>query len=151
MSIVAEPLEAIITEALLLRVDSPALAQTLAEQAATASVDHTGDLTGIENQLEQLDRDFYVEELIDRKRWLTMKRELEDRRDHLLADVATQTRTTALEGYTTPGVLRKAWPDLTVDQQRVILTSVIDHVTVAPAVRSGRKFDSSRVDITWLV
>jgi DNA invertase Pin-like site-specific DNA recombinase len=150
-AITAEPLEAIVTEALLLRVDSPALARALAQQTQPHTIDYATELATIDTQLEQLDNDFYVDGLIDRKRWLTVKQRLETRRDELMTQIAVETRTAALDGYTTPGVLRAAWPDLTIDQQRTILTTVIDHVTVNAATRSGRRFDPDRVDITWLV
>jgi site-specific DNA recombinase len=150
-AVAAESLEQLITEAVFLRVDSPALARALARQAPRSEIDHAGDLAAIETQLEQVDHDFYVEGLIDRKRWLNVKGQLEGRRDAILAELTAHTRSTALDGYTTPGALRGAWPDLTVDQRRAILATLIDHVTINPATRSGRRFDTERVDVTWLV
>jgi hypothetical protein len=64
-----------------------------------------------------------------------------------LSQIATQTRTQALDGY--QGKLRAAWPDLTIDKQRAILATLIDHITVNAATLAGRKFDSNRIDITW--
>jgi len=150
-AVAAAPLEDLITEAVFLRVDSPALARALARQAPSSDNDHAGDLAALEAQLEQVDHDFYVEGLIDRKRWLTVKGHLETRRDALLAEITAHTRTRALDGYTNPGALRAAWPELTIDQQRAILATIIDHVTINPATRTGRRFDSERVNITWLV
>ena len=150
-AVAAEPLEALLTEAVLLRVDSPALARALACQTDTGDVDHADELATLETQLEQLDNDFYVDGLLDRKRWLTVKGRLESRRDGLLAQITAHSRSSALNGYTTLGALRAAWPDLTIDQRRAILAALIDHVTINPATRSGRRFDTERVDVTWLV
>ena len=148
-AITAEPLEAIVTEALLLRVDSPALARTLARRATRADGHSATELAELEARLEALDHDHYVEGLIDRKRWLTAKHALEDRRDQCLTKVAATTRTLALDGYV--GHLRAAWPDLTIDKQRAILGSLIDHITINPAIPAGRTFNPDRIDITWLV
>jgi site-specific DNA recombinase len=150
-AVAAEPLEHLITEAVFLRVDSPALARALARQAPRSEIDHAGDLAAVETQVEQVDHDFYVEGLIDRKRWLTVKGQLESRRHAILAKLTAHTRTTALDGYTTAGALRGAWPDLTIDQRRAILATLIDRITINPATRSGRRFDTERVDVTWLV
>jgi hypothetical protein len=148
MAITAEPLEAIVAEALLLRADSPALTRTLTRRAHSVDSNIPGELAAIEARLEQLDHDHYVEGQLDRKRWLTAKRALEDRRDGYLSQIATQTRTQAIDGY--HGRLPAAWPDLSTDKQRAILATLVDHVTINPATQSGRKFDADRIDITWL-
>jgi hypothetical protein len=104
----------------------------------------------LDTQLEALDRDFYVDGLIDRKRWLAVKQTLETKRDSAQARLAVQTRTLALAPYGAPGTLRDAWAELGIDKQRAILRSVIHHITINPAQRTGRAFDPDRVDVTWL-
>jgi DNA invertase Pin-like site-specific DNA recombinase len=149
-AITAEPLEALIAEALLQRVDSPAFARTLARRAAhSADHDAATELAELETRLEELDHDHYVEGLLDRKRWLTTKGALEARRDECLTTVAAATRTLALDGYV--GQLRAAWSELSIDKQRAILRAVIDHITINPATRPGNTLDPDRIDITWLV
>jgi hypothetical protein len=150
-AVTAETLEAVITEAVLQRVDSPALAQALAERADKHHGECPIQLAQLEQRLAQLDHDFYVEGHLDRKRWLTVKAELEDRRRTLLAQITARTQTTALNGYTTAGVLRATWPRLSIDQRRAILTALIGHITIKPATKAGRRFDTERIDISWLV
>jgi hypothetical protein len=153
IAVEAEHLEALITKAILLRIDSPALAAALSRRANTADASELVDqLTAISEHLETLDHDFYVEGVIDRARWLKVKRALEERRDHVQSQITVESRTTALDGYlNTNGALRQAWPDLTIDTKRAILATLIDHITIAPAQRRGSRFDPDRVDITWLV
>ena len=107
------------------------------------------ELDELQTQLEALDHDFYVEGLIDRKRWLTVKHTLEAKRDAALANLTAQTRTVALAPYTDAGALRSAWPTLDIDKQRAILRTLIDHIAINPSQRTGRAFDPDRVEVTW--
>jgi DNA invertase Pin-like site-specific DNA recombinase len=152
-AIEATNLEPLVTEAVLLRVDTRALAAALTRRADhNGDTDIAGGLSSIEAQLETLDGDFYVEQVIDRARWLKVKRELETRREQLQNQITIQSRTTALDGYLDgDGALRRAWPELPIDTQRAILATLIDHITIGPARRQGRRFDPDRVDITWLL
>jgi hypothetical protein len=65
--------------------------------------------------------------------------------------MAAQTRTITLAPYGKAGALRDAWPEFGIDKRRAILRTVIDHITVGPARKSGRTFDPDRIDVTWIV
>ena len=45
------------------------------------------------------------------------------------------------------GALRAAWSDLTVDQQRTIISESLGKVTILPAPNRGPRFDPSRIVI----
>ena len=82
---------------------------------------------------------------------LLLKQTLEAKADAIRHSLAAQTRTRAIAPYTgKAGALRNAWPDLTIDKQRAILRTVIDHITINPARLAGRAFDPDRIDVTWI-
>jgi site-specific DNA recombinase len=151
IAIAAHNVDTLITEAVLTRLDSPTLAHALREDATGNDHGTVNELAALQAQLEALDHDFYVEGLINRKRWLTVTQALEAKTDAIRNTLARQTRTLAIAPYSGPnGALRNAWPDLAIDKQRAILRTLIDHITIKPAVRTGRTFHPDRVDITWI-
>jgi DNA invertase Pin-like site-specific DNA recombinase len=150
IAVAAHNLEALITEALLARLDSPHLANALGRRPDSDERDTTNQLDALQGRLEALDHDFYVDALIDRQRWLSAKQALERKRDALHAQLAGQSRALALAPYRQTGALRHAWPELEIDRQRAILRTLIDHITISPAKRTGRAFDPDRVDVTWI-
>jgi site-specific DNA recombinase len=75
--------------------------------------------------------------------------ELERRKSALQAKLAPLTSTAALEPYAgRRGVLRKAWPTLSIDQQRRIIAAALGPVSVSAVLKPGRpSFDKDRVMI----
>ncbi len=146
LSVQAEPLEAVVEEALLIRMDGPALSQ-----AMTSKPDDSGaaeELAGVEHRLEEL-ADMFASGEIDRAGFLRARRGLEARQEAALAAVRRSQRLTALDGVAESGALRKAWPELNLDRRRAIAAAIIDRVTIAPATRRGRTFDTDRIDVDW--
>jgi hypothetical protein len=48
-------------------------------------------------------------------------------------------------------LLRRSWQNLSVDQQRTILSAIYANVMIKPAGRAGGRVDLDRVDVTWRV
>jgi DNA invertase Pin-like site-specific DNA recombinase len=151
----AEPLEALITEAVFLRLDAPRLGQAVAK--ANSDSDAAGELAAVEGRLEEL-AEMYASGDIDRSEWLRARRSLDVRRQRAQASLGRDERDRALEPFANrPGVLRKAWPSMSLDQQRAVMFAVVDRVIVGPARRRGRIFDPNRVkpsgsgNVVWRV
>lgn len=150
LTCVADPVEALVVEAVFQRLDTPALAA-----AATPSDDASGHevdqlVADLEGRLTELAEMFGAGE-VTRREWLAAKakidRQLEDARRR-------QTRSDhgrALAAYGEAGALRKAWPSLTLDQRRAVLQAVIERVIVNPSKRRGPVFDPERIDVIWRV
>ena len=64
----------------------------------------------------------------------------DERADWLRRQVAVTSR---------PADVRADWPDLTVEQRRSIIQSVLEAVVVKPAARTGGRFDPTRVEVVW--
>lgn len=148
--VLAEPVEDLVAEAVIQRLDSPHLAAALAELA----VDNNGDdlASGIsdnERRLTELAED-WAHGKISRAEWLAARNVIERRLDTARKALARSTRTTALDGFFgAQGALRTAWPAMGIDRRRAVLTAVLDRVAIRPAVRGRNRFDPARVDVTW--
>jgi hypothetical protein len=147
MSITAPPLEDLIVEVVIRRLDTPALAKRLKrrDEAGSSSGDDAADL---EVQLADLAEMFGAGDLT-KAEWLRAKARLDAR----LADLRRREDKAAKTAIVAalPGKLRDAWPKLPTERQRGILAAVIAKVTVGPATKRGPWFDPDRITIEWVV
>lgn len=150
VSIMAEPLEDLVEQAVLEAMDTPSL-----DRAARAGADdHDGtdqreELARVDRGLKELAEMFAAGE-IGRSEWITARQSLEARR--IAAEETLAAETSPLDAYAKPRALRRAWPKLGVDQRRTILTTVLESVIVTSARRAGgREVDLSRVDLRWRI
>jgi DNA invertase Pin-like site-specific DNA recombinase len=147
--VLAEPLEAVIVEAVIRRLDTPELAATIQAGASSDEHDLLDRAADIDTRLAELGEMWAAGE-IDRAGWTAARRRLEADRDALGARVRADTGVRALQANLDhPGGLRAAWADLGFDRQRAIVEAVIEAVVIAPAVKGRNKFDPDRVDVTW--
>jgi DNA invertase Pin-like site-specific DNA recombinase len=151
VAILSDPLEELITEAVLYRLDTPELAAALAgvaredaeADAAQASV------AADRAQLEELAR-AYGERLITFPEYLAARKPIETRLDAVQRKVSRLTETTALEGHIGDAdALRSSWADLPLTRQRGIVAAVLDRAVIGPAVRGRNRFDPERVEPVW--
>lgn len=151
IAIVAEPLEAMIAEAILDRLDSPQmLAAIEAHDRQTAAAVDLDTLAADEAALEQLARDYYTERLIGRTEYLAARDGLQGRIDaarRRMARANGSGRVRELAGF--GAKLREAWEGESFDWRRAIVTTLVDTVTIGPGRRGLNRFDPSRVTIDW--
>ncbi|MCB9373135.1 MAG: recombinase family protein [Microthrixaceae bacterium] len=151
LTVVAEPLENLITEAVLYRLDTPELADTLtgrnrADKEAAGLADAIAADRG---QLDEL-AGLYAERQIAVREWMAARRPIEDRIAHAEKRLARMTRTDTLTGLVGNGkALRQQWGDLNLTRQHAIIAAVLDHAVVAPGVPGARQLDPNRVDPVW--
>lgn len=138
--------EDLVVEAIMIRLDTPALSAAVAESTQQQD-DDGGELVELEGRLDQLAEMFASGE-IGRREWLKARASLEDRLQAARARLTRQSRTDALTGME-GGVLREAWGQMTFDRRRAVIAAVLDRVTVGPAVKGRNRFDPERVDVVW--
>jgi len=154
VSIVGEPLEEFVTDAVLFRLDTPALAEALSrtDSPRDRSADLLSSLRADEAQLEELAR-AYARKQISLSEWLIARKEIEGRlaaqRDRLQrTDHQRTLRAVAGQG----NALRRRWPELNLDQRRAVIDTLVDRLVVHPAQRHRRtRFDPDRVEPVWKV
>jgi hypothetical protein len=149
--VAAEPLEELIIEAVMQRLDTPELARALAAENGTADKTAADELADAEARLDEL-TDMFASGEIDRRALLRARAGLERRQRAAQTTLSRQRRSTVLDAYAgRTSALRHSWDHLGFDKRRAILEAIVDHITIAPATRRGPFFDPERVYVTWKV
>ena len=152
LSITAAPVEELVAEAVLYRLDTPELADALAGRTTsdTEAAALGEDLAGDKAQLDELAA-LYAAKQIGVREWMAARGPIEDRITDIERRIARLTRTDALAGIVGTGVeLRAAWTGLNLTRQGAIVKAIVDRVVIAPATERGRKtLDPGRVEIEW--
>ncbi len=153
LTVVAEPVEQLVTAAVLYRLDTPELADVIAGRAAQD--EHTASLAEtIAQDRAQLDElaELYASKQIGAREWMTARNPIEARKKHAEDRLARATRHDALSGFVGNGdALRGQWGDLNLTRQHAIVRAVLDHAVIAPMQQRGSVFDPNRVDLVWRV
>jgi DNA invertase Pin-like site-specific DNA recombinase len=151
MGINAPGCEAIVTEAVLLRLDSPTL-----HDAMAGRVDDDATARALSEQIaadtEQLDElaQLYAARSITAPEWTSARTTIEARRDAARRRLSSLSGTRALDAYIGQGeALRAQWSDLNLDRQRAIVKAIVDHVVIHPGVRGARSVAVERVEPIW--
>ncbi|MFL6137478.1 MAG: recombinase family protein [Frankiaceae bacterium] len=151
LSVIASPVEDLIADAVLYRLDTPDLARALAGRAA-GNADAAAlaeQITADKAQLHEL-AEAYGTKQITMRDWLTAKRPIEDRIADLERRLRRATDTTALEGLPGTGAeLRERWDDLRLTRQHAIVAAIVDHAVIGPGRPGARGLDPSRVQPVW--
>ena len=149
LSIQAEPLETLVTEALLAAVDTDQLAEAI---AASDEVDDGGDeLAEARARRDELAAMWAAGD-ISRAEWSAARKTLEAILSVSERRAMNNVRLSVLSPYATGGgALRRAWPDMGLDLRRSILATIVDEVVVNPTETRGPKFDQGRVTVLWRV
>lgn len=143
LMVVAEPLEDLVVEAMLRRLDA-------VEFDADEADEHgLGDqLDVLETELAALAEDLGAGR-ITRAEWLAARTPLTERIATARGRMAEVVESTTLAGIAVPGAVRAAWPELSLSRRQGVVDLLIDAVVVNPAASRGPKFDPDRVDVRW--
>jgi len=151
LTVVAAPVEDLIARAVLLRLDSPELADALAGRAAAD--EHTAALALALAQDRQQQEELgglWAAKKIDTAGWLRAREDLEARIRETEVRLARLTRSDALNGLVGNGEqLRAAWAELDLTRQAAIVRAVLDHAVIGPGARGARSLDPERVGPVW--
>ncbi|HEY2174435.1 MAG TPA: recombinase family protein [Mycobacteriales bacterium] len=151
-AISAEPVDRLIAEATLYRLDTPELAAALAN--AGQDIPSDGSLqAAIDADIAQLDElaGLYSERGITAAEWLRARSGIELRLTEARRRLSTAQGLSAVEGFVGNGdALRREWASLNLGRQRAIVTTTLSHVVVGPATRrGGTSIDPNRVKPIW--
>jgi site-specific DNA recombinase len=151
LAIAAEPVEELVTERVLDRLDHTGLVKVLAVRAkADDSRELAEQLARDDAALTQLGDDFYPGGIIDRPSFLRQRAALEPRIAKARAELARRIQQQELIGVPAmPGELRAWWGTeaATLEKKRAVLALVLDRVIIMPARRPSRTVDPERVVI----
>jgi site-specific DNA recombinase len=151
LTITADPLERLIADAVLYRLDTPELADALAGRSSTDEriTDLSSSLQTVQERLDDLPAAFAAGE-ISRRDWALARKPLEEQRDHLQRQLGRLTHTSALAGLIGNGQeLGRTWSDLTLSRQHAIVKAIIDHIDIAHGNPGVTALDPARVSVIW--
>jgi hypothetical protein len=143
--------EELIADAMLYRLDSPALADTLAGRAATDAVTAgvAEQLSGDRAHLDEL-AGLYSQKAITAREWMTARKPIEGRLQEAERRLSRATRSGALAGLPGNGdALRAQWAGLNLARQHAIVAAVLDHAVIGPGVIGAKALDPNRVQPVW--
>jgi DNA invertase Pin-like site-specific DNA recombinase len=151
VTIMAEPLEQYVVEAVLHRLDSPELPEAL---NGSVSTDPAGEewQAQIERAQEQLDElaELWAEGEITRREWVKARARIEKRLDLAKRRLAAINRTTQLTPHLgNAKELRQQWETMTLSRQKEIVGALLQHVEVGPGRRGFNRFDPARLSAVW--
>ena len=151
--VVAGPVEDLIAQAVLFRLDTPELADALAGRAAAdeQTAEMSEALTQDQEQLAELTA-LYASKSITAREWMEARNPIQARIERTEQAIARATRSDALAGLVGNGEqLRGAWAGLNLTRQAAIVRAVLDHAVIGPGTRGARAFDPDRVRPLWLL
>jgi site-specific DNA recombinase len=156
LSIAAAPVDELVTERVLDRLDHTGLAAVLATRTKQDDSRKIAEqLARDDAALAELGDDYYQRHLIDRPTFLRQRAVLEPRIAKAKAELAHRAKQQELAGLPAmPGKLRPWWASdkATLEKRRTVLALVLDHAIVLPADRPRRTVDPERVvipEIAW--
>lgn len=147
--VLAEPVELFVTEAVLARLDSPALRDVL--DGAASAVDE-GAQRRADNATLRLDElaSAYAEGKITMREWLTAREPLERALERARDEAARHAGIGGASRYVgRGGALRAAWPNMDVPARHAVMCALVDRVNVGAGVRGRNRFDAGRFEIVW--
>jgi len=149
--IVAEPVEALIAEAVLVRLDSPDLVGALTSTVDEDKVHAVGDEIAADQGRMDVLADTFADGHISREEWKRARDRIEARMEANRKALDRMTRRDAIEDYIGQGEsLRDQWEGLNLSKQVPIIKAVIESVSIMPSRASGmQRFDPSRVQPVW--
>lgn len=151
LTVVAAPLEELVADAVLLRLDTDALSDALSG-AVRADADTAALMDEISTERERLDdlANLYANKGITLREWMAARKTIEDQINANERKVRRATNTTRLASVIGQGrSLRTQWASLNLDRQRAIVDAVLDHAVIGPGQRGARALDPERVRLIW--
>ena len=151
LTVVAQPVEDLITDAVLYRLDTAELADALSGRAqADAETAALADqIAGDRAQLDELAQ-LYADKMIPAREWLAARNPIEERITDAERRLGRATRSDALTGLVGNGEgLRGQWAELGLGRRHAIVTAVLDHGIIGPGTPGARALDPARVEPVW--
>ena len=150
LMILADPVEVLVSEAVLVRFDTAEFASGWAGQAAQADTD--GIISGLDGDEAQLDElaTAYGQKLISLREYLKARDPIEARIDAARRELSRAGGTVSVREFVGHADrLRDGWNEMPIERRQAVIGAILDRVTVAPGIRGRNRFDPSRVTPTW--
>ncbi|TFC30235.1 recombinase family protein [Cryobacterium sp. TMT2-18-3] len=151
LTVVAQPVEELISTAVLMRLDTPVMGDTLSGRAAADERQSAllAELQTAQSKMTEL-MEMWAAGEISRPELRAARTPLEARVENAQRQLDQITGTHALDGLVGHGEeLAAGWDALNLDRQVAIVRAVLDYATILPGVLGARTVDPSRVVPSW--
>ena len=151
LAINADPVDRLMAEAVLYRLDTPELAAALAG-AASADAATAAEQRSLADDREQLEglAAMYGNRQLSHGEWIAARNPIEARIEIARKKLSRMSRSAAIDQHVGHAdELRATWGSLPLTRQRSIVSAVLDRATIRPAVRGRGSFDPSRIEAVW--
>ena len=147
----AEKVEAVVAAHVLNSFEGAPIPDRVAERASSpqAASDGLATLARLERRLEELEREYSVEGLWTKAKFLKHKTELETKIAAAAAKVATTDELRVDAMLAGISDVRTWWTTAPLDSQRALIGKVIARVVIKPVGRGGNRFDEDRVEVQF--
>jgi DNA invertase Pin-like site-specific DNA recombinase len=145
VSILAEPVEQLVTDAVLTRLGDPVFLARLRGAGSDEADAREAEVAEITASLEEASRDYYVARLLTRAELVAVRDALVPRLDIARAALAAATRRRPSALLDDLDELRTRWGSLGLDRRRAVIELCIESVTITSALGRSGVFDASRV------
>lgn len=153
-TVTAEPLEQLISDAVLHRLASPTMASALTgayDDADERAQRLRQDILADRDQLTEL-AGMYAERAITAAEWKAAREPIEARIKQAERQVGQLTNTTVLDGYIgNREQLEREWSTLNLTRQVAIVKAILDYAVIDKAKVAGGAFDPDRVRPVWRI
>ncbi|KQS56661.1 hypothetical protein ASG36_16480 [Geodermatophilus sp. Leaf369] len=150
LTITAPPLEELVIAYVLHRLDSPALADSIAGRSASdaEAAALTVQLAADQDRLDYLARQWAAKKISTRE-WEQARTVVEGQVKAVQRQLSQLTGTDALTGLGVGGELRSRWTGLNLDRQAAIVRTLITHITIGPGTPGARSLNPDRAEVAW--
>jgi site-specific DNA recombinase len=148
----ADPVEDLVRDAVLYRLDGDGLLQALQESSGDDQQAKTlvEALTKLEGRLRRLNAEYAQEDLWTDEEFKEQKTALREKvkqtKDSLDRRGKNRILATLPSG---DGDLREWWDEATVERRRGLVSMFVERVVVHPAVKGRTAFDPTRIEVVW--
>lgn len=152
LTVVAAPVEQWIAAAVLMRLDTTAMADVLAGRAAADERQGAliAEIEAAQTALTELAEMFGASE-ISRPEWLAARKPAEARIVAAQRQLDQINGAHALHGLVGNGAaLQATWSQLNLDRQHAIVRAVMEHATIMPGTPGAQRLDPARIVPTWV-
>jgi site-specific DNA recombinase len=151
-TVIADPVEHFIAQAVLHRLESPRLHEARKRPPEDAKgAQWQAEIERRQGQLDDLAA-MWAEGEITRGEWMRARTPIEKHLSTAKKKLAALNRTTVLLPFVDDAqALREQWESMTLTRQHEIVVAALQHVEVRPAVRGRNRFDESRLQPVWRV
>jgi DNA invertase Pin-like site-specific DNA recombinase len=151
LTILAQPVELFVTEAVLHRLESPRLPEAIRRPPSDAKgAEWQEEAERAQAKLDELS-DLWAADEITRGEYLKARAGIDKRLTLARRRLAQLNRQAALVPFIGDAKrVRAEWPRMSLTRQAEIVRALVDHITIRPAERQGyNRFDPSRLEPVW--